>query len=183
MLERLGGYDESFIRAQDWELNHRIRSGGDLVWFSPDLSVTYRPRASLRALGKQYLQYGRWRHVVMRQHPGTANARYLAPPVVVAACVAGLVAAPLTPWTLVVPVGYGAGVVVVSVMIGRGLPLRSRLLLPAVLGTMHWAWGIGFLTSPRSLAARDPRPADVAAPGTAGAGAAVNPAASGPSPK
>ena len=25
-LERLGGFDEHFHRAQDWELNHRIRS-------------------------------------------------------------------------------------------------------------------------------------------------------------
>ncbi|HEU4675390.1 MAG TPA: glycosyltransferase family 2 protein, partial [Motilibacteraceae bacterium] len=31
MLEELGGYDESFVRAQDWELNYRIRSHGGLV--------------------------------------------------------------------------------------------------------------------------------------------------------
>lgn len=163
VLERLGGYDESFLRAQDWELNHRIRSGGGVVWFSPQLSVTYRPRSSLVALGRQYFHYGRWRRVVMRQHPGTANARYLAPPVTVVACVAGLAAAPLSVWTLVIPAGYGAGVVGASLLVGRGLPLRARLTLPAVLGTMHWAWGIGFLTSPRSLARREPRPADVAA--------------------
>jgi hypothetical protein len=160
-LERLGGYDESFLRAQDWELNHRIRSSGGLVWFTPDLSVTYRPRSSLVALGRQYFHYGRWRRVVMRQHPGTANARYLAPPVTVVACVAGLAAAPVTVWALVVPAGYGAGIVAASLVIGRGLPLRSRLVLPAVLGTMHWSWGIGFLTSPRRFAERRPAPADV----------------------
>ena len=27
-LERVGGYDERFVRAQDWELNHRIRRAG-----------------------------------------------------------------------------------------------------------------------------------------------------------
>jgi len=162
VLEQLGGYDESFLRAQDWELNHRIRGGGGVVWFSPDLSVTYRPRSSVLALGKQYFHYGRWRRVVMRQHPGTVNARYLAPPVTVIACVAGVAAAPLTVWTLAVPACYGVGIVGASLLIGRGLPLRSRLALPAVLGTMHWSWGIGFLTSPRKLAHRAPRPADVA---------------------
>jgi succinoglycan biosynthesis protein ExoA len=170
VLERLGGYDESFIRAQDWELNHRIRAGGGLVWFSPQLSVTYRPRSTLRTLGKQYFYYGRWRRVVMRQHPGTANARYLAPPMTVIACLAGLAAAPAVPWALILPVGYGAGVVVVSVMIGRGLPVRSRLALPAVLAAMHWSWGIGFLTSPRSLAARRPHPADIVDPAGAESG-------------
>jgi len=163
VLERLGGYDESFLRAQDWELNHRIRGGGGVVWFSPDLHVTYRPRSTFLALGKQYFHYGRWRRVVMRQHPGTANPRYLAPPVTVIACVAGLAAAPLSAWALVIPAGYGVGIVGASLAIGRGLPLRSRLALPAVLGTMHWSWGIGFLTSPKTLARRTPRPADVAA--------------------
>jgi hypothetical protein len=99
----------------------------------------------------------------MRQHPGTANARYLAPPVTVVACAAGLAAAPFTAWALVVPAGYGVGIVAASAHIGRGLPLRSRLALPAVLGTMHWAWGLGFLTSPRALADRRPRPAEVPA--------------------
>jgi hypothetical protein len=178
VLERLGGYDESFLRAQDWELNHRIRSSGGVVWFSPELQVTYRPRSSLLALGRQYFHYGRWRRVVMRQHPGTANARYLAPPVTVVACVAGLVAAPFSAWALVVPAGYGVGIVAASAHIGRGLPLRSLLVLPAVLGTMHWSWGLGFLSSPRALARRRPRPAEVpavdgvdAAPGDDGPGA------------
>ena len=164
VLERLGGYDESFLRAQDWELNHRIRNAGGLVWFSPDLSVTYRPRSSLVALGRQYFHYGRWRRVVMRQHPGTANARYLAPPVTVVACLVGLAGAPFTLWALALPAGYGAGIVVASVLVGRGLPVRSKLALPAVLGTMHWSWGLGFLTSPRRFARRTPRPADVSEP-------------------
>src|SRR5699024_2646046 len=34
-LERVGGYDESLLRAQDWELNHRIRQTGGIVWFTP----------------------------------------------------------------------------------------------------------------------------------------------------
>ena len=28
VLDELGGYDEHFTRAQDWELNHRIRESG-----------------------------------------------------------------------------------------------------------------------------------------------------------
>ena len=34
-LERVGGYDESMVRAQDWEMNHRIRESGGLIWFTP----------------------------------------------------------------------------------------------------------------------------------------------------
>ena len=53
-IERVGGYDEEYLRAEDWELNHRIKAAGHLIWFTPELRVTYRPRASLRALAKQH---------------------------------------------------------------------------------------------------------------------------------
>lgn len=161
VLERLGGYDESFVRAQDWELNYRIRSQGGLVYFSPDLTVTYRPRSSLATLARQYVHYGRWRRVIMRQHPDTVNARYLAPPVAVLTVSAGtLLGLRGRGWAWLAPGGYLAGVVAASAWAGRGLPLRSKALLPVVLATMHACWGIGFLTSPRWLVEAD-APADV----------------------
>jgi hypothetical protein len=57
-LDRVGGYDEVFSRAQDWEMNYRIRSTGGTVWFNPALRVAYRPRGTLRALASQYYHYG-----------------------------------------------------------------------------------------------------------------------------
>ncbi|MFI0739772.1 glycosyltransferase family 2 protein [Streptomyces sp. NPDC021100] len=154
-LERQGGYNEEFIRAQDWELNFRIREAGGLIWFSPELKVSYRPRPSVRALAKQYKDYGRWRHVVARFHKGSINLRYLAPPTAVVAIAAGVVVgAAVTPWALAVPGGYLAAIVAGSVPAGKGLPLKARAQIPVALATMHMSWGFGFLTSPRSLAKR-----------------------------
>jgi len=146
-LDRVGGYDEVFARAQDWEMNYRIRSTGGLVWFSPALRVTYRPRPSLGALARQYFHYGRWRREVMRRHPGSVNLRYLAPPVALVGFVGGLIAgiAGLR-WAFVLPAGYLVLVTAGAIVIGGGLPWRSRVTLPVVLTTMHGAWGAGFLT-------------------------------------
>ena len=95
-LQRVGGYDETFLRAQDWEMNHRIRETGGLVWFNPALVVTYRPRPDASSLAEQYFHYGRWRREVMRRHPETASRtsalRYFAPPVAVVGVVAGAAA-------------------------------------------------------------------------------------------
>jgi glycosyltransferase involved in cell wall biosynthesis len=152
-LEQQGGYNVEFIRAQDWELNFRIREAGGLIWFSPELKVSYRPRPSVKALAKQYKDYGRWRHVVARFHEGSINLRYLAPPTAVCAIAAGaVVGALLTPWGFVVPGGYLAAILLGSVPAGKGLPLKARLQIPVALATMHMSWGWGFLTSPRSLA-------------------------------
>jgi glycosyltransferase involved in cell wall biosynthesis len=151
-LERVGGYDPQFVRAQDWEMNHRIREAGGEVWFTPALRVRYRPRSSIRALSRQYREYGRWRRVVSRTHAGTVNLRYLAAPVAVVGVVGGLaLGATLTPWALILPAGYAALIAGGSVVVGRGLAPADRAWVPAVLATMHMSWGVGFLTSPKSL--------------------------------
>lgn len=151
-LERVGGYDEHFQRAQDWEMNHRIRQTGGLVWFQPAMRVTYRPRPNVKALAKQYFHYGRWRRVVWRTHEGTINPRYLAPPAAVLGIVLGLLAAPFFPLALILPGGYVAAVLAGSVLTGGGLPFTVLLRLPVVYATMHICWGWGFITSPRKLA-------------------------------
>jgi hypothetical protein len=88
----------------------------------------------------------------MREHQGTASARYLAPPAAVVGVAAGTLAG-LAGWRpgLLLPAGYAAAVLGGSVVVGRDLPPRARAWLPLVLATMHGAWGVGFLTSPRAL--------------------------------
>ncbi|MFE2878710.1 glycosyltransferase family 2 protein [Streptomyces roseus] len=154
-LDLAGGYNEEFIRAQDWELNFRIREAGGLIWFSPELKVQYRPRPSVRALAKQYKDYGRWRHVVARYHSGSINLRYLASPTALCAIAAGVVVgAVVSPWGFVVPAGYLAAITVGSIPAGKGLSLKARAQIPVAMATMHMSWGFGFLTSPRALAAK-----------------------------
>jgi len=155
-LERVGGYDERYTRTQDWHLNLRLRQTGGTVWFTPDMEATYRPRSSVRALARQYFQYGQWRRVVAREHPETMNARYLAPPVMVAGTTAATVLGLFWAPALLVPTAYVAGVVVGGAAISGGEPARTRALTPVVLATMHWAWGVGFLTSPRALGRQVP---------------------------
>ena len=160
-LRAIGGYDESFVRAQDWEMNHRIRSRGGLIWFTPRMHVTYRPRSTVRSLGRQYLHYGRWRREVMRRHPETAKTvaalRYFAPPLVTLAVVFGLVIG-VAGWLLgypsiglLFPTLYLLGVVAVSPLVAPREGLAVLLRVPVVLATMHLAWGWGFLTSPDDL--------------------------------
>ena len=156
-LERIGGYDSSFTRAQDWEMNYRIRASGGTVWFNPNLSVTYRPRPNVFKLAKQYFEYGSWRHEVMRRHPDTRRTksalRYFAPPLAVALIVIGKVLGTVgfvmsnsLIWAFVLPFGYLALTLLSSLTLNK----RARggaLWVPIVLMTMQISWGFGFLTS------------------------------------
>jgi len=148
-LDAVGGFDPRFTRNQDGELNLRLRRAGYVVWFDPRLAVAYHPRGSLAALGRQYLQYGRWRRLTVRTHPGSIAPRQLAPPVLVVgltgtAAVSAAVGSAL-------PIGlaaatYAAGVTVAAAAAAPGLHLVPATA--AALATMHLAWGTGFLLGP-----------------------------------
>ena len=147
----VGGFDERFIRAQDWELNFRLRQAGGKIFFDPRLHVTYRPRSTVKALAKQYFEYGRWRRVVSRRHKGTINYRYLAPPFsLVAALVSIILSVTLNNLFIIPAAIYGIFLILASLLIGKGI--IERILLPIVLFTMQMSWGLGFLTSPKTLA-------------------------------
>jgi glycosyltransferase involved in cell wall biosynthesis len=151
-LISVGLYDERFTRAQDWELNYRLRQSGGTIWFDPRLVVTYRPRPSIKALAKQYFEYGRWRHAVVRTHKGTANYRYLAPPIATTIILISLITGFLfTPSFFIPALTYAAAILVGSIVIGKSL--FEKVALSSVLATMHISWGIGYITSPRNLIA------------------------------
>lgn len=146
-INAIGGFDEHFTRAQDWELNFRLRKNGGKIYFDPRLTVTYRPRRSLAALAKQYFEYGRWRRVVARTHKGTINLRYLAPPFTVIGTIASIVGGIFAPILFVPAAIYGSFLLLASLKIGKNF--RERFYLPAILFTMHMSWGVGFITSTR----------------------------------
>jgi succinoglycan biosynthesis protein ExoA len=156
-LERVGGYDPKFSRAQDWELNYRIRSSGGIVWFNPKLFVTYRPRSNIRKLANQYFQYGSWRREVMHAHPETMRSksalRYFAPPLAVLGVVAGLklgmYGSYFDNWLTIgylAPIGYGVITLLSSLSLAKKAGPGAKWL-PIVLTTMQLSWGLGFLLS------------------------------------
>jgi glycosyltransferase involved in cell wall biosynthesis len=147
----VGGFDERFIRAQDWELNYRLRQAGGKIFFDPRLHVTYRPRSTVRALAKQYFEYGRWRRVVSRRHQGTINYRYLAPPFSLIGTALSIALAATINSLFIIPAGiYASFLIIASLLTGKGF--LEKILMPIVLFTMHMSWGLGFLTSPKTLA-------------------------------
>jgi succinoglycan biosynthesis protein ExoA len=158
-LLEVGGYDEAMIRAQDWELNYRLRKNGGIIWFDPDLKVIYRPRNSIKALASQYFQYGQWRRRVMRMYPETIQSglRYLAPPALVIALVLSILLPqvgyladiPLLMATAFIPMLYMimTALIALSALIRKEIRPRSFLLLFFIIMTMHISWGSGFLLS------------------------------------
>lgn len=146
-IDAVGRYDQHLVRNQDYELNIRLREAGGVVWFDPSLEVSYRPRGSVRALAHQYFDYGRWKRVVLADHPGSWRWRQVVPPVVTATLAVATGVGMWRPRVLAVPLGYAVAVAGAAWTAGTSMSSRIRLL--AVFPTMHLSWGAGFLVGRR----------------------------------
>ncbi|PPE71268.1 glycosyltransferase family 2 protein [Caldimonas thermodepolymerans] len=147
-FERFGGFDEALARNQDDEHNLRIVKGGGRVWQSSAIRSAYRPRGSLRALYRQYLQYGYWKPFVMRKHGQPAALRHLVPGAFVLALAGSVAALPFgAPAALpaVLAGAYAAAVLAASLAIAARAGWGLWWRLPGVIAAYHFGYGIGSL--------------------------------------
>jgi len=151
-LMEVGLFDEEIKRGQDWELNRRLRATGGTVWFTPELTVVYRPRSSLRKLVRQFVATGIWRGELARRF-GTANSvRYFVPPLAVLGVLGGLLLGIIgliagIPWltlAFAIPGVYALFVVIASIRAARE-GLATGLWYLIVLPCIHFGWGTGFV--------------------------------------
>jgi succinoglycan biosynthesis protein ExoA len=153
----VGLFDEDIKRGQDWELNRRLRATGGTVWFTPRLTVTYRPRENLSRLSRQFVSTGIWRGELARRFPTANGVRYFVPPAMVLAVavgvvlgivgvVQGIVGAPA--WlalALVVPAFYVLFVIFSALSVAGLKEPRTFGWFLIVLPCIHFCWGIGFV--------------------------------------
>lgn len=150
VFDRVGLFDEAFDACEDVEFNHRVDRAGLTCYFSPDTAVGYHPRSTLRGLFYQMTRYGRGRVRLARKHPETMTLKTAVPALFVMGCIAGLVAAMLSPW---LAIAYAAALTlyfttVLAVSAACAWQHRSWALLPllpAVFVTIHLGSGTGLL--------------------------------------
>jgi succinoglycan biosynthesis protein ExoA len=148
-FERVGLFDESLVRNEDYEFNVRLRAAGERVFFDPAIRVEYTPRGSVGALASQYFQYGWWKVETVRRHPRSLRWRQAVPPAFLVFLVAALLVAPW--WA---PAGIALGVTLLGYFGALGVA-AWRLARPPVtpvgvlvaFAVIHFAFSAGFLLS------------------------------------
>ena len=146
-LDALGGWDEEWPVNQDSELAARVRERGGRIVCVPEMAARYVPRRGIvRGLARQYWTYGQFRAKTSRHHPDSMRRSHLIPPALTAVAAASVIAPrPLARIARPVLAAYAL------CLIGEAARQASRgrrtdaALLPAVLATMHFSWGAGFL--------------------------------------
>ena len=149
VFDRIGTFDERFIRNQDDEFNYRIRRAGGKIYVSPRVRYSYLVRERIGQVFKQYFQYGFWRIPVMEKHRRPTTLRQLAPTLFYVTCVvlaaAGLwLREPLL--AVILPVLYAAALILAGAASWRQNTLRIAAYVPLAIATMHagYAWGLAY---------------------------------------
>ncbi len=150
-LLALGGYDETFLRNQDYELNYRIRRAGGKILLTPAIKSHYYTRSSLRKLLSQYFQYGFWKVRMLQKHPRSVRVRQLVPPLfVLILLLSGALSAisSLAAWVFALVIAsYLSLSLAFSFSIAARKGWRYLPILPVIFACLHLSWGLGFLYS------------------------------------
>ncbi len=168
-VEKAGPFDEELVRNQDDEYNYRLRKGGARLLLAADVRCRYYSRGNFRRLGRQYFQYGYWKVPVLQKHPRQMRARQFAPPLLVAALLAGLAASPFSAWGMrglaAIAAAYTLALLAATILTVRRQPGGSSLRLALAFVTLHLAYGSGFLVGLVRFAGRWSRSSISIAPG------------------
>lgn len=155
-LEDMGGYDEDGLQwaAEDQELNLRIRRGGGRVVLDPTIRSWYFPRDTVRALWRQYFNYGVAKASTLKKHRSLPSPRPLAPAILVAGTMASLLL-PNRALKALVPMSHALASLAVAIRISDApgvAPHRAWLALQ----TCHWSYGFGFWSGMWRIALKRP---------------------------
>jgi GT2 family glycosyltransferase len=149
VFDRVGLFDEELVRNQDDEFNLRLTRAGGTIWQSPRIRSWYRPRSSLVALFRQYMQYGYWKVLVIQKHRIPASVRHLVPGCFVLLLVVLLLAsfwwsAAVWGWLGLIGV-YSVCNVAASLLTAARQEWKLLPVLPLVFACYHFGYGCGFL--------------------------------------
>ena len=148
-LLAIGGFDETWVHNQDYELNHRLRTQVGPIILDPEIRCIHYCRESLDALAVQYFQYGYWRLRTLFRHPESLRMRQIAPVLLLLGlCVSAGMA--LYGSLLAVPVPAGYLLLTVFVSLCNAIAEKRfvyAFLLPLIFPVIHLSWASGFVWS------------------------------------
>jgi hypothetical protein len=146
LLREVGGWDESLVANEDYELDYRLRQRGGRLLLDPRVVIDWQCRQSVPDLFGQYVRYGKGKADVALLHPRSLSPRHVVAPALVAWLALAALRVPRHPGQAVLMVSpYAAGVAVATWQTRRALEDDADWVhLPGAFTAMHVGWGYGF---------------------------------------
>ena len=110
------------------------------MWFDPDLFVEYQPRSSLRAVARQYFDYGLYKAKVLKLHKSSMKFRQIIPPIAMLGLALSLIVGTWFKPALLISFTY-----LTVLFFGVRGSARSRFRALLIAPVMHFSWSVGLL--------------------------------------
>ena len=146
LLREVGGWDETLVANEDYELDYRLRRRGGRLLLDPRVVIAWQCRQSVPDLYQQYVRYGKGKADVAMLHPASLSARHVVAPALVAWLALAALRAGRHPAQAALMVSpYVAGVAVATRQTRPVLENDADWVhLPGAFTAMHVGWGYGF---------------------------------------
>ena len=150
VFNKIGDFDERFIRNQDDEFNLRMREKGLTVFISPKAKCTYYVRETPAALFKQYFNYGFWRMAVIKKHKTPMSFRQLVPAIFLISIIFSILISPYIHinalFTIfLIPGLYLFVLFIASVFIMTKKGIKTGFLFIFSTVILHISYALGFI--------------------------------------
>jgi glycosyltransferase involved in cell wall biosynthesis len=144
---RVGFYNESLVRHQDFELNSRIRAAGGRIFLSSKVQNTYYNVPTLYHLARQAFGNGLWLGRAWVRHPVSFSCRHAVPLLFVLAVLGtallGLFAPAVHLLAVFILVLYAVLAVRSAAQLAWHHGLKFFPVLPGLFFVHHFAYGLG----------------------------------------
>jgi glycosyltransferase involved in cell wall biosynthesis len=149
IFDRVGNFDEDLVRNQDDEHNLRISRNGGKIYQSPRIRSWYHVRDSFKTVFRQYMQYGYWKVLVIRNHRLPASIRHVIPAAFVGTLallfIIGLFWRPALVGAAALAGFYLLSVLLASLLTAARTEWKLLPALPLVFCCFQLGYGYGFL--------------------------------------
>jgi len=148
-VARLGGFNEQWVRNQDYEFNCRLREQVGKIILDPRAKCHYFCRETIAQLAKQYYQYGFWRYKTYLKHSNSFGVRQVMPVLLLLGLISSAILGAFgNKLSLLVPLIYLSSSLAVSLILSiKNRQLNHLILLPVIFATLHLSWAVGFAKS------------------------------------
>ncbi|HUF66130.1 MAG TPA: glycosyltransferase family 2 protein [Gemmatimonadaceae bacterium] len=158
IFERVGLFDERLVRAQDYEMNCRIRANGGRIWLDPAIRADYYQQPDLKSfLDKQFRVEAPYNAYMWYLAPYAFTPRHAVSAFFAAGVIGGLMLSPFIPWVQIAFLGVMALYFVLAVLSAGQQARRYRrpgllLALPVAFFLFHFVHGLGVIRGLLNLA-------------------------------
>ena len=147
VFEKIGYFDETFVRNQNDDFNFRIRRAGGSIFVTPRVKYVYYVRENFGKCFRQFLQYGYWRIPLIVKHRKPINVRQVIPFLFYLSCMVFFILGIATGrlfLTFALPAVYFASLALVSISLVRKAGPKVAGLVPLAMAVIHFGDASGF---------------------------------------